>query len=127
MKLLFSHVIAGLLVCSAAATATADSVSLMKHGRAELITNLIDPNMDTEKRLEKLSILKRSQMNLEQVVVRDDKLSPRRTANTRLFREFDRNFLVHASHEANRTLGEHWFQIIGLSSDSLRAARIGRR
>jgi len=119
--------LAGATLTMVSACLSADSVSLMEHGRAEIVNNLIDQNIEPEKRLEKLAILKRSQMNLEQIVVRDGDLDSRNSRNSQLFSQFERNFLVHSSYEANRSLGEHWFYIIGLSSDRVRSAQIGKR
>lgn len=120
-------IVVGFILSLVSSSLAADSVSLLLHGRAEIVGNLIDPNLQPDARLEKLEILKRSQMNLEQIVVRDADLDPRDSRNKRLFADFERNFLVHSSHEASRSLGEHWFHTIGLSSHAVRNATVGRR
>ena len=116
-----------LIVASTSIVAQANSVNLLVQGRTELVSNLLDKNLDAEARLEKLAIQKQSQRSIEQLVARDSSLDRRNQQHAKLLADFEKTFLIHASQEANRSLGEHWFHTVGLSSASIQRARAGRR
>ena len=60
--------------------------------------------------------------------MRDGSLKGRNTPAVRTaFQNYDLTFLVHASIEKNRTLIDHWLEQVGVTTNSLMSARVGRR
>jgi hypothetical protein len=119
--------VAGLISITGAELSHADSTKTLERGRTELLTTLLTPELEPEQRLEKLAILKKDQMNIEQMVAREKYTGKNLSKRTQMLTDYNKYFLVHAAYESNRTLSEHWFNQMGLSSNLVRRAKVGSR
>ena len=116
------------LVVSMAAGAEAGSLENLERERAILIDTLFAPDMTPDERHKKIARSKHRLVDLERMTIRDKSLEGRNTPVVRrAFASYDLTFLVHASVEKGRSLTDHWLDTMGLSTDSLMNARIGRR
>ncbi|MDP6832756.1 MAG: hypothetical protein QF521_12290 [Alphaproteobacteria bacterium] len=113
---------------SAPTTARADTLANMERERALLIETMLDGEIAASERQVRLEGARRRLLDLERMVLRDDKLVGRNTPNVRrAFANYDLTFLVHASAEKNRALADTWLAQLGISTQSLMAAKQGRR
>jgi len=121
--------LAALLAAAAlAAPAHADTLANMERERALLIETMLDAGITTAERQVRLEAGQRRLLDLERMVLRDDKLTGRNTPHVRrAFANYDLTFLVHASVEKNRTMADAWLAQLGLSTQSLMSAKRGRR
>ena len=84
--------------------------------------------MDPVERQSSVEVARTRLVDLERMVLRDDGLRGRNTPAVRAaFENYDLSFLVHASIEKNRSLIDHWLEQLGVTTNSLMSARIGRR
>jgi len=108
--------------------ALAGTVENLERERAIAIETLLSPNMDPGERQSSLQIARTRLVDLERMVLRDGSLRGRNTPAVRAaFENYDLSFLVHASIEKNRSLIDHWLEQVGVTTNSLMSARIGRR
>ncbi len=108
--------------------ALAGTVENLERERAIAIETLLSPNMDPTERQSSLEIARTRLVDLERMVLRDGSLRGRNTPTVRTaFENYDLSFLVHASIEKNRSLIDHWLEQVGVTTNSLMSARIGRR
>ncbi|MDP6688996.1 MAG: hypothetical protein QF384_05835 [Alphaproteobacteria bacterium] len=113
---------------SAPTTARADTLANMERERALLIETMLDGEIAASERQVRLEGARRRLLDLERMVLRDDKLVGRNTPNVRrAFANYDLTFLVHASAGKNRALADTWLAQLGISTQSLMAAKQGRR
>jgi hypothetical protein len=112
----------------ASGAALAGTVENLERERAIAIETLLSPNMDPAERQSSAEIARTRLVDLERMVLRDDGLRGRNTPAVRAaFENYDLSFLVHASIEKNRSLIDHWLEQVGVTTNSLMSARIGRR
>lgn len=112
----------------ASGAALAGTVENLERERAIAIETLLSPNMDPAERQSSVEIARTRLVDLERMVLRDDGLRGRNTPAVRAaFENYDLSFLVHASIEKNRSLIDHWLEQLGVTTNSLMSARIGRR
>ena len=112
----------------ASGAALAGTVENLERERAIAIEILLSPNMDPAERQSSVEITRTRLVDLERMVLRDDGLRGRNTPAVRAaFENYDLSFLVHASIEKNRSLLDHWLEQLGVTTNSLMSARIGRR
>lgn len=108
--------------------ATAGTLENMERERAIMLNTLFSTEGSDDQRSEKLKISRERLIDMERMVIRDKTLVGKNTPAVRsAFENYDLTFLVHASLENNRTLMEHWLKEIGVSTETLMAARLGRR
>ena len=108
--------------------ALAGTVENLERERAIAIETLLSPNMDPGERQSSLQIARTRLVDLERMVLRDGSLRGRNTPTVRAaFENYDLSFLIHASIEKNRSLIDHWLEQVGVTTNSLMSARIGRR
>jgi hypothetical protein len=108
--------------------ALAGTVENLERERAIALETLLSPNMDPAERQSSLEIARTRLVDLERMVLRDGRLRGRNTPTVRTaFENYDLSFLVHASIEKNRSLIDHWLEQVGVTTNSLMTARIGRR
>ena len=123
--LLVAAVATSLIASSAALAGTVEN---LERERAIAIETLLSPDMDPGERQGSLEIARTRLDDLERMVLRDDGLRGRNTPAVRAaFENYDLSFLVHASIEKNRSLIDHWLEQVGVTTNSLMSARIGRR
>lgn len=126
----------GTLMAAAAAAAaavatgpaTAGPLENLERGRAALLSALLDPALDPDGRQARADPALRRLVDLERMVLRD----PRAAAGSgglanRAFADYDLTFLAHASVERGVSPLDLWLDRLGLTSDRLLAARVGRR
>lgn len=112
----------------AAGPARAGTLENLERERAIFIEALLDPDASPAERLDKVRISKRRLVDLERMVLRDKSLTGRNTPTVRrAFENYDLTFLVHASTENNVSAIDAWLGEIGITTQSLMAARMGRR
>ena len=112
----------------AAQTATAGTLENLERERAMTIDVFLDPEIGHQERAARVGTAKRRLIDLERMVLRDQSL---RGKNTRIvrqaFKNYDVTFMAHAAVEHNRTMVDNWLDQFGVSTDSLMAAKVGRR
>ncbi len=120
---------AALLVAAAvAAPAKADTLANMERERALLIETMLDGEITPAERQVRLEGAQRRLLDLERMVLRDDKLVGRNTPQVRrAFANYDLTFLVHASAEKSRAMADTWLAQLGISTQSVMSAKQGRR
>ncbi len=112
----------------ASGAALAGTVENLERERAIAIETLLSPNMDPAERQNSVEIASTRLVDLERMVLRDGSLRGRNTPTVRAaFENYDLSFLVHASIERNRSLIDHWLEQVGVTTNALMSARIGRR
>ena len=108
--------------------AYAGSLENMERERALMLDSMLTSELTPEKRQARVENSRNRLIDLERLVLRDKSLVGRSTPSVRAaYENYDLTFLVHASTENNRTLLDHWLQQVGVSTESLMNARIGRR
>lgn len=106
----------------------AGSLENMERERALLLNSMLTSELTPEKRQAKVEISRNRLIDLERLVLRDKSLVGKSTPAVRAaYENYDLTFLVHASTEHNRTLLDHWLSQVGVSTESLMNAKIGRR
>ncbi len=112
----------------AAGSAQAGTLENLERERAIFIDSLLDPEATPTERMEKVRISKRRLIDLERMVLRDKSLTGRNTPTVRrAFENYDLTFLVHASTEKNVSAVDAWLGEIGITTQSLMSAKMGRR
>jgi len=109
-------------------TATAGTLENMERERAILLETLLSGDIGVAERQNRVNIARARLVDLERMVLRDKSLIDRNTPMVRAaFENYDLSFLVHASVEKNRGLADHWLSEIGVSTQTVMNARMGRR
>lgn len=112
----------------APSVAVGGSLENLERERAALVVTLLDPDLDPDARQGRVAPIVRRLVDLERMVLRDKSLVGKGDPDTlRAFEDYDRTFLVHASTEHESTPLAHWLGRVGLSTGTIRAARLGRR
>ena len=113
---------------TAAQPSSAGTLENMERERAMLVAAFLDPAPDPQARSARVAVSRRRLLDLERMVLRDESLLGRNTPTVRrAFENYDLTFLVHAGAERRLALIDLWLQEIGLSTDAVMAARLGRR
>jgi hypothetical protein len=111
-----------------AGIASADSLENLERERAILIESLLNPELSPAERQQRIEAEKRRLVDLERMVLRDDALKGKNTPVVRkAFSNYDLTFLVHASTEKKLSLMDNWLEQVGVSTQTLMAARKGMR
>lgn len=111
-----------------AGAAKADTLDNLERERAQLIEAFLDPGLAPADRQARVEAEQRRLVDLERMVLRDDSLKGRNTPTVRkAFSNYDLTFIVHASLEKKVALVDTWLDQVGVSTNSLMAARKGRR
>jgi len=122
---------AAALVAASAATVSAhatDTLENLERERAMAVQTFIDPALEPGERSERLVTAQRRLTDLERMVIRDDSLTGDPSPVVRVaFSNYDLTFLVHGAVERNVTLIDQWMEQVGITTDTLMNARIGRR
>ena len=113
---------------SVTAAAQAGTVENLERERALALETSLSPDMSPSERESSMEVSRARLVDLERMVMRDGSLKGRNTPAVRTaFQNYDLTFLVHASIEKNRTLIDHWLEQVGVTTNSLMSARVGRR
>jgi len=120
--------LAGLAVTLAAGAATAGTLENMERERALMIEAMLDPSLGPAERQTRFETSQRRLVDLERMVLRDDSLKGRNTpAVRRAYANYDLTFLVHAGLEKKMAPSDLWLEQVGVSTQSLMAAKKGFR
>lgn len=115
-------------VLAMAGAAHAGTVENLERERALALKTSLSPDVSPSERETSLEVSKARLVDLERMVMRDNSLKGKNTPTVRTaFQNYDLTFLVHASIERNRTLIDHWLEQVGVTTNSLMSARVGRR
>jgi hypothetical protein len=110
------------------ANAKAGSLENLERERAMLMQAMLSADLSPKERQGKVTLSRNRLIDLERMVLRDKKLVGHNTPAVRAaFENYDLTFLVHASVERDRAILDHWMNQIGVSTESLMNARMGRR
>ena len=111
-----------------AGLAAADTLDNLERERALMIEAMLDPGLAPAERQARIESEQRRLVDLERMVLRDESLKGRNTPTVRkAFANYDLTFLVHASLEKKISLMDNWMDQVGISTNTLMAARKGRR
>lgn len=129
MKRLFKTLTLGLAVTvCAVGGANAGTIENLERERALLIGTLLAIDLGVDERQEKAAVAKHRLVDLERMVLRDKSLAGNPSPTVRAaFANYDLTFLVHASVEKDAALVDHWLSQVGITTQSLMQARVGRR
>ena len=104
------------------------SLENLERERARLLQTALDPQLDNVKRQQQLQHQTRTMVDLERMVLRDDRLiGVKDPMVVRAFKHYDLTFLSHAAVEAKLNIVDFWLQSQGLTTDRVRAATVGFR
>lgn len=96
------------------------SLAGMERERAALVNNMLVFELTPLERERKLSISSRRLVDMERMVIRDDRLLGSTSPMVKAaFKDYDRSFLVHAAAEHKRHVMDHWFSVVGLDTDAI--------
>ena len=108
--------------------ANAGSLENLERERAMMMQALLSADLSAKDRQKKVALSRNRLIDLERMVMRDKKLVGRNTPAVRAaFESYDLTFQVHASKERERALLDHWLAQVGVSTQSLMNAEVGRR
>jgi hypothetical protein len=119
-----------LLVAVSVATAPAAAGPLenLERERAALLSTLLDPALHPDDRQSRVTAALRRLVDLERMVLRDPRAAAESGAlANRAFADYDLTFLAHASVERGVSPLDLWLGRLGISTDRLLTARVGRR
>ena len=117
-----------LVIAFSGGAAQASTLETLERERAQTIAIILDPTLEPSERAAKLETARLRLVDLERMVLRDDEImkSPKPIVR-RAFADYDLTFLVHASVEKDRALSDHWLSEVGVTTDHVLGARVGRR
>ena len=118
----------GFTVTLAANGVIAGPLENLERERAIAVETLLSTSINTQEKQDKINVSKRRLVDLERMVIRDKSIASKNTPIVRAaFDNYDLTFLVHASTENQRSLMDHWLKQVGVSTNAVMTARIGRR
>ena len=129
MKILAPLIASSLAIAATfAGPAAADTLENLERERAIAIGTLLSPELTPAEREEQLALARARLVDLERMVMRDESLQGKNTPAVRnAFENYDLSFLANASVERNRNMIDHWLEQVGVSTNTLMSARLGRR
>ena len=128
MKSYRLSLIAAGLCLALASPAAAGTLENLERERAILLETLLSGDIGVEERQSRIAMSRTRLIDLERMVLRDSDLVGKNTPLVQsAFENYDLTFLVHASVENRRSLADHWLGEIGVSTQTLSNARMGRR
>ena len=93
-----------------------------------LMQAMLSAEMSAKERQGRVTLSRNRLIDLERMVLRDKKLVGHNSPAVRAaYENYDLTFLVHASIERDRALLDHWMHQVGVSTQSLMNAKVGRR
>ena len=106
----------------------AGNLENLERERAIMLESFLALEPHATKGMDHKLITRQRLIDLERLVLRDNKLLKKNRSAVRVaLSNYDLTFLMHASVEKNKDVFEHWLQEVGISTTSLKKARVGRR
>jgi hypothetical protein len=128
MKNLLKTMFVATIFVLSGSSAWAGALENMERERAIMLDTLLSGDVVAGERRSRGAISSARLIDLERMVLRDKSLLGKNTPLVRAaFENYDLTFLVHASTEKNRSPLDHWMAEIGVSTQTVLNARIGRR
>jgi hypothetical protein len=115
------------ILCSnlAITPASAGVLENLERERASVLKSILDPELSPSERQKKIQGSKMRLIDLERMVLRDDKLKGRNTPTVRrAFENYDLTFLLHAATEKNLTITDNWLAELGITTQNIMSAQI---
>ena len=115
------------ILCSnlAITPASAGVLENLERERASVLKSILDPELSPLERQKKIQGSKMRLIDLERMVLRDDKLKGRNTPTVRrAFENYDLTFLLHAATEKNLTITDNWLAELGITTQNIMSAQI---
>ncbi|RED53548.1 hypothetical protein [Aestuariispira insulae] len=126
--LLKSTILSVALAAAGITTAQAGTLENLERERAETIQVILDPSISAEERQQRLNQSRHRLVDMERMVLRDKDLKGKNTPVVRVaFRNYDLTFLAHAATEKQVTMTEQWLEQVGVTTNTLMNARVGRK
>lgn len=127
MKTLKPLLLTAICCALGAAAANAGTLENLERERAIVLDAYLDQALQPAERQSKTRVSRSRLIDLERMVLRDKSLSGKNTPRVRkAFDNYDLTFLVHASAEKNLAVADAWLEQLGISTQSLLAAKVGR-
>jgi hypothetical protein len=105
--------------------ASAGVLENLERERASVLKSILDPELSPLERQKKIQGSKMRLIDLERMVLRDDKLKGRNTPTVRrAFENYDLTFLLHAATEKNLTITDNWLAELGITTQNIMSAQI---
>jgi hypothetical protein len=117
-------------ICAATLSAAtqAGTIENLERERSITLEALLSADLTPDEREERIGLSKTRLVDLERMVLRDEGLRGKSTPTVRAaFENYDLTFLVHASTEKNVSAIDAWLAEIGITTQSLMSAKMGRR
>jgi hypothetical protein len=123
-----SLIIASMFLISLSSASQAGTLENLERERAIVLEQLLDPSLSAAEHQAKGNAAKRRLVDMERQVLRDGSLKGRNTPSVRkAFSNYDLTFLIHASAEKKQYFFDLWLEQVGISTETLMAARVGRK
>ena len=121
-------VMGSLILLGPTGMSLAGNLENLERERAIMLESFLVLEPHATKGMDHKLITRQRLIDLERLVLRDNKLLKKNRSAVRVaLSNYDLTFLMHASVEKNKDVFEHWLQEVGISSTSLKKARVGRR
>ncbi|MTI08617.1 hypothetical protein [Curvivirga aplysinae] len=109
-------------------TAHAGTLENLERERAEIIQTLLNPSISAEQRADKINTSKHRLVDMERMVLRDKTLEGKNTPEVRVaFQNYDLTFLAHSSIEKDVSMMDLWLEQMGITTNSVMNAHVGRQ
>ena len=106
----------------------AGTLESLERERAVVIDTMLDPGLSPQARQARIATATLRLVDLERMVLRDESLTGRNTPTVRrAFGNYDLTFMASAASEHNLTIIDNWLSQLGLTTQNLMAADVGRR
>ncbi len=116
------------IVAAFSAAAEAGTLENLERERAQTVAYFLDSQLEPSERLARIEVSKRRLIDMERMVLRDKSLRGKTTPIVRrAFLNYDVTFMAHSATEKNLTMVDNWLDQFSVSTDTLMAAKIGKR
>lgn len=107
------------------------SLENLERERAALLQILTSQQLSVEQRYQKADSVVRRLVDIERMVLRDDRLANSTNSNNvmvkRAFAHYELTFLIHAGAEAKKSPIVHWLTELNFTTANILTARAGNR
>jgi len=104
------------------------SLENLERERARMLSLALSHDMESVQREQRLKAMLRTLVDLERMVLRDDRLLGVADPKVRrAFKHYELTFVSHASMEAQQQVVDFWLEQQGLSTDRILSAKAGLR